>query len=39
MEELLQDISKKLMDGIQVTELEPKKSLRKKRMKPIAKAS
>jgi len=39
MEELLQDISKKLMDGIQITELEPKKSLRKKRMKPIAKAS
>jgi len=39
MEELLQDISKKLMDGIQVTELEPKKSLRKKRMKPMAKAS
>lgn len=39
MEELLQDISKKLIEGIQITELEPKKNLRKKRMKPMAKAS
>lgn len=39
MEELLQDISKKLIEGIQITELEPKKKLRQKRMKPMAKAS
>lgn len=39
MEELLQSISQNLIDGIQVTELEPKKYLRHKRMKPIAKAS
>jgi hypothetical protein len=39
MEELLQDISKKLIEGIQITELEPKKKLRMKRMKSMAKAS
>jgi predicted DNA-binding protein (UPF0278 family) len=39
MEELLQDISEKLIKGIEVTELEPKKSLRQKRMKTMAKAS
>lgn len=39
MEELLQGISQKLMKGIEVTELEPKKNLRQKRMKSIAKGS
>lgn len=39
MEELLQDISKKLIEGIKITELEPKKKLRQKRMKPMEKAS
>lgn len=39
MEELLQSISQKLIKGIQITELEPKKNLRHKRMKTMAKAS
>jgi hypothetical protein len=39
MEQLLQSISQSLINGIQVNELEPKKNLRQKRMKPIAKAS
>lgn len=39
MEELLQGISEKLIEGIQITELKPKKNLRQKRMKTMAKAS
>jgi hypothetical protein len=39
MEGLLQGISEKLIEGIQITELKPKKNLRMKRMKSIAKAS
>jgi hypothetical protein len=39
MEQLMQSISQSLINGIQVNELEPKKNLRQKRMKPIAKAS
>jgi hypothetical protein len=38
MEGLLQGISEKLIEGIQVTELKPKKNLRYKRMKTMAKA-
>jgi len=39
MEGLLQGISEKLIEGIQITELKPKKNLRQKRMKTMAKAS
>jgi hypothetical protein len=39
MEGLLQGVSEKLIEGIQVTELKPKKNLRMKRMKSMAKAS
>jgi hypothetical protein len=39
MEELLQSIGKTLLQGVEVTELEPKNNLRKKRMSTEAKAS
>ena len=38
MEELLQSIGETLLNGVEVTELEPKNNLRKKRMKTDEKA-
>jgi hypothetical protein len=39
MENLLQSIGQTLLQGVEVTELEPKSNLRKKRMKTDEKAS
>ena len=38
MEELLQDVGEKLMGSVNVTELNPQKYLRNKRMKPMVEA-
>jgi hypothetical protein len=39
MEDLLQDVSKKLIDGLEVAKIKPNKKLRYKRMKSMAQAS
>ena len=39
MQEVLQDISEKLIQGLEITELRPNKNLRYKRMKTMAQAS
>ena len=39
MEQLLQSVGNTLLQGVEVTELEPKNNLRKKRMSTDAKAS
>lgn len=39
MEDLLQDVSKKLIDGLEVTKIQPNKNARYKRMKTMSKAS
>lgn len=39
MEDLLQDVSKKLIDGLEITKIQPKIAAKHKRMKTMAQAS